>query len=78
MPDTATVRVSCLAILARHQPENGQAVITPGETPADVAARLGIPRKDVNLVFINKKQAPWDHPLQDADHVAFIPLVSGG
>ncbi len=74
----AAVTVSCLSTLARFQPEENPVPITPGESPDELRERLGIPREEVNLVFINREQAAWDTPLQDGDRVGYVPLVTGG
>lgn len=77
MSRTARVHVTCLATLAGFQPQE-PLEISKGETPENVRRRLGIPRDEVNLVFVNKQYAKWDQPLADGDAVSFIPLVGGG
>lgn len=74
----AHVTVRCLSTLAKYQPEGGVVDIGAEETPLQLLERLGIPRKEVNLVFVNREQSEWDSTLKDGDSVGFVPLVSGG
>lgn len=77
MPDTIELDISCLATLARFEPQ-GKLTVPAGETPESLRKRLDMPREDVNLAFVNGENAPWDRPLADGDSITFVPLVGGG
>jgi molybdopterin converting factor small subunit len=49
-----------------------------GETVADVAARLNIPRDEVKLIMIDGVGSNWDSTLEGAERLAFFPPVGGG
>ena len=76
--DRGTIQVSCLSVLSRYQPEGGELEITRGDTPAEVVDRLGIPRKEVNLVLVNRERADWDASLAPGDRLGLAPLMNGG
>ncbi len=77
MADTIQLHISCLATLARFG-RDGEMAVPAGETPETLRQRLNIPREEVNLVFVNGDNAPWDQTLADGDSVSFVPLVGGG
>lgn len=39
---------------------------------------LGIPRRLVGSITVNKKRCTWERPLADCDSVAVVPAISGG
>ncbi|WP_243137102.1 MoaD/ThiS family protein [Desulfofundulus thermobenzoicus] len=47
--------------------------IVPGDTPAGLVQRLDIPAEQVEVVFVNGRVVPLNHPLQDGDRVALVP-----
>jgi len=73
------ITIKCFATLSRFTPPDAEAfAITPGETAADLVARLGIPPADLKLVFINGAHVELDARLADGDRVGLFPAVGGG
>ncbi|WFS61140.1 MoaD/ThiS family protein [Pseudodesulfovibrio thermohalotolerans] len=73
------IEIKCFATLAKYLPENGQDYpIEPGETVRSLIAKLGIPEKDVTLVFINALRSGPDSEIADGDRVGLFPPVGGG
>jgi len=71
--------IKCFATLSRFAPAEAEAFsVAPGETVADVVARLGIPPDELKLVFVNGAHAPLATPLADGDRVGLFPAVGGG
>ena len=50
----------------------------PGTTVADIIKELGIPQKEVTLIFINGRHAGYQADIADGDTVALFPPVGGG
>jgi len=74
-----TIVVKCFASLARFQPADAEAFpITPGETVAQLMARLGIPEGGASLIFVNNLHRQPETVLQDGDVVGFFPPIGGG
>ncbi len=77
------VRVRAYATLRRYLPQValGASVtldLPPGLTVADVLERLGVPRDEVKLCFVNGLHREVDHRLDEADELAIFPPVGGG
>jgi len=49
-----------------------------GTTVDDIIQRLGIPEKEVTLIFINGRHGQGNTQLMDGDTVALFPPVGGG
>lgn len=49
-----------------------------GTTVSDIIQRLGIPDKEVTLIFINGRHGQKDTPLSEGDTIALFPPVGGG
>jgi len=74
-----TIVVNCFASLAGSQPLDAESFpIVPGETVAQVMARLGIPKEGVALIFVNNVHREPDTVLNDGDTVGFFPPIGGG
>jgi sulfur carrier protein len=43
-----------------------------------VIRQIAIPEKDVNLIFINGRNADFNAPLSEGDTVSIFPPVGGG
>ncbi|MDP3851244.1 MAG: MoaD/ThiS family protein [Luteolibacter sp.] len=60
-----------------------ESIASPEQTPAGLYAainaehRLGMEVSDFR-VAVNDEFTPWEHPLHDGDHIAFLPPMSGG
>jgi molybdopterin converting factor small subunit len=78
-----TVRVKLFATLRQFQPGLGLgeafSVILPnGPTVGDLIQQLGLPDKEVKMVFVNGIVRDRDHPLVDGDELGIFPPVGGG
>ncbi|MGM0656749.1 MAG: MoaD/ThiS family protein [Thermodesulfobacteriota bacterium] len=75
------VQLKCFATLAEGDVcdfrDSVQNEITEGETVNALVERLGLPRKDVKVIFVNNKVAGFDTVLKDGDRVALSPPVGG-
>lgn len=47
-------------------------------TVGDIVTKLGIPRNEVTLIFVNGRHADRTTRLADGDSVALFPPVGGG
>jgi len=73
------IELKCYATLAPATPQNADAFpITTGETLLELIDRLGIPREEVKIVFVNGVAVPLDRPLADGDRGGIFPPVGGG
>lgn len=73
------ITLKCFASLARFTPADADAYpLAQGDTPASVAARLGIPAEEIKLVFVNGTHAELTAPLKDGDRLGLFPAVGGG
>ncbi|EHJ46994.1 thiamine S protein [Solidesulfovibrio carbinoliphilus subsp. oakridgensis] len=73
------IELNCFATLAPLTPPNSGAFpITAGETVASLVDRLGIPRDEVKIVFVNGVTSDLARPLADGDRVGIFPPVGGG
>jgi molybdopterin synthase sulfur carrier subunit len=74
-----TITVKCFASLARFQPSDAEAFpIAPGETVAEVLARLGIPEGGVALIFVDNVHRKPETVLKEGETVGFFPPIGGG
>ena len=73
------IEIKCFATLAKYLPENGADYpVAPGETVRSLIDKLGIPVKDVTIVFVNNLRSPLETPISDGDRVGLFPPVGGG
>ncbi len=78
-----TLQVFLSANLRQYIPDYNAATgldlaIEPGETPRDVARRLGIDEGEVKLIMINGVSSTWETALTGNERLAFFPPVGGG
>ena len=78
-----TVHVKLFATLRQVRPEvpMGQPfpqALPTGATIADLIDKLGLPKDEVKLVFVNAHFREWDHILSDGDEIGIFPPVGGG
>ncbi|MBA2883109.1 molybdopterin converting factor small subunit [Desulfosalsimonas propionicica] len=75
------IHLKCFATLAEGDicdfRDSVQNEITEGETVNALVERLGLPKKDVKVIFVNSKVAGFDTVLKDGDQVALSPPVGG-
>ena len=43
-----------------------------------IVRQIDLPEKDVNLIFVNGRNADFNTPLSEGDTVSFFPPVGGG
>lgn len=77
------VRVKLFATLARYFREATpgtpfEVEIPDGAALADLVDRLGLPREEVKLFFVNGRARPIEWPIRSNDEVGIFPLVGGG
>lgn len=73
------IELKLFATLAPYLPENSENYpIEEGETIKSLINKLGIPEKDVTLMFINSLRSDHDSELADKDRVGLFPPVGGG
>ncbi|NDV20022.1 MoaD/ThiS family protein [Pseudodesulfovibrio sp. JC047] len=73
------IEIKCFATLAQFLPENSDEYpIETKETVRTLVAKLGIPKDDVTLIFINAARSDLDTELHDGDRVGLFPPVGGG
>ena len=73
------IEIKCFATLAKFLPENGDDYpVDPGETVLSLIRKLGIPEKDVTIVFVNNLRSPVETEISDGDRVGLFPPVGGG
>jgi molybdopterin converting factor small subunit len=51
---------------------------TPGITGRQIMHDIGIPEKEVRLIFVNGRHASLEDRLADGDTLALFPPVGGG
>lgn len=73
------IEIKCFATLAKYLPDNGDDYpVDSGETVLSLIRKLGIPEKDVTIVFVNNLRSPVETPVADGDRVGLFPPVGGG
>ena len=73
------IELKLFATLAPYLPENSDNYpIDEGETIQSLIKKLGIPEKDVTLMFINSLRSSPDSEIADKDRVGLFPPVGGG
>lgn len=78
-----TVRVRVYTMLRRYRPDvpRGQEerlLLPSGSTVLDLLAGLGIPREQVQTVFVNRRVMHVETILQADDRVDLFPAIAGG
>jgi len=77
------VEVRLYATLRRYRagnpPDGGERVLLPaGSAVLDLLAGLGIPAKEVQTVFVNRRVMAAEAVLQAGDRVDLFPAIAGG
>jgi molybdopterin converting factor small subunit len=52
--------------------------IEPGQTVGELLDRMGIPRDQTRIVFVNSRAASLADRLQGGEHVGVFPAIGGG
>jgi molybdopterin converting factor small subunit len=75
------IQLKCFATLAEGDVcdfrDSAQNEITEGETVDALIAKLGLPKEEIKLIFVNNKKAGFDTVLKEGDQVALAPPVGG-
>lgn len=73
------ILVKCYATLAQYQPVDGDRFfVKPGTTVAQLMDQLGLPEKEVKVIFVNGRHVDAATELSSGDRVALFPAVGGG
>lgn len=73
------IEIKLFATLTQFLPENSDDFpIDEGETIASLMDKIGVPKDEVTLMFINSARAYPDSVLKDDDRVGLFPPVGGG
>lgn len=76
--DNVTVTIKLFAMLREGRFDARTEVFPAGVTAGDIIKRLGIPEREVTLIFINNRHGQIDTKLADGDTIALFPPVGGG
>lgn len=72
------ISVKCYATLRGYQPEAGVLEVGEGASVHTVLQRLGLPRDQAKVVFVNGRHATLDQIVKEGDKIALFPSVGGG
>ncbi|MDD2218908.1 MAG: MoaD/ThiS family protein [Desulfoplanes sp.] len=73
------IDVKCFATLRGFTPDGGQMDVVPPLTLSGLLEKLGVPEKEVRLVFVNgKNESHWSREVQADDRIGIFPPVGGG
>ena len=82
-PVVREIRVQYFAVLREQAGRGSEALTTAAVTPSELYEELRDKRgltfpRSMLRVAVNEEFCGWDRPLEDGDHVVFIPPVAGG
>ena len=82
-PVRREIRVQYFAVLREQAGRGSEALATAAGTPSELYEELRVTRglsfpRSMLRVAVNEEFCDWDRPLEDGDHVVFIPPVAGG
>jgi sulfur carrier protein ThiS len=74
------IRLSAYATLRAylHGAASVETEIEAGQTVGDLLDRLGIPRDQTRIIFVNSRVASLADRLQGGEHVGVFPAIGGG
>ncbi|OPY66022.1 MAG: ThiS family protein [Syntrophorhabdus sp. PtaU1.Bin002] len=72
------VTVKLFATLRQERFDIDTFDLAENTTVGDIVTKLGIPRNEVTLIFVNGRHADRATRLADGDSVALFPPVGGG
>lgn len=72
------IQVACFATLSPYAPADGYLEVDQGVTPEDILDLLGIPGREVKVIFVNGQNSGLDTTLKDNDRVGIFPAIGGG
>jgi molybdopterin converting factor small subunit len=71
-----TIKLFAMLREGRFDAKTGE--FSAGTTVCEIIQQLGIPEKEVTLIFINGRHGQPNTQLMDGDTVALFPPVGGG
>lgn len=80
---SATYNIRWFGLLTERRGLAEETISSGAATPAQLYAelaqahRIGVDQSGLRAA-VNDAFVPWDHPLADGDHIAFLPPMSGG
>ena len=76
----ARVKLNAYATLRAYLKGAGsiEIEIEPGQTVGEVVDRLGIPRDQTRIIFVNSRAAALADPLQGGEQIGVFPAIGGG
>jgi len=72
------ITIKLFAMLREGRFDTNTGEFPVGKTVGDIIQQLGIPEKEVTLIFINGRHGQRNTQLVDGDTVALFPPVGGG
>jgi len=72
------ITIKLFAMLREGRSDTNTGEFPVGTTVGDIVQQLGIPEKEVTLIFINGRHGQQNTQLVDGDTVALFPPVGGG
>ena len=78
-----TYQIHYFGLLSERRGLADESVASPETTARGLYDALaaehhfGMPGQDLRAA-VNDEMVSWDHPLNDGDHIAFLPPMSGG
>lgn len=73
-----TIQARLFATLREGRDKVMAVELEEGATVADLAARLAIDRKDIAILLVGGRDAPFDKMLANGDIISIFPPVGGG
>jgi len=72
------IKVKLFATLREGREREQLMVLASNATPSEIIKKLNIPFEDIAILFVNGRDAMFDHKLNDGDTVSIFPPVGGG
>ncbi|HVN72488.1 MAG TPA: MoaD/ThiS family protein [Desulfomonilia bacterium] len=72
------VTVKLFASLRKDRFDEHAWAYAPGITGSHIVRKIGIPEKEIRLVFVNGRHASLEDRLADGDTLALFPPIGGG
>jgi sulfur carrier protein ThiS len=73
------VEIQLAGTLSRYAPAGATAVrVAPGRTLLDVAAEIGIPRRQALVALANGTTVDLNYVLAPGDRIKLVPPIAGG
>lgn len=76
-------QIRYFGLLADRRGTSAESIESTATTPAEIYQSLDTQYSlglspDHLRTAVNDEFVPWNHPLQNGDHIAFLPPMSGG